>query len=251
MLATIDIHVISLPQSIERRDSVKEQFRRLGLSFAFFDAIDGQSNHPDLIEMDSLRFLLRNKRYPVPGEIGCYTSHWLLWKKCYELQRPIVIMEDDFEFSAHAEKILASLGDLSQKFPILKLEKAINSKIVRSFESYNKIEVLTYKRAPNVLMAYMITPGAAEKLLNGKEKFHYPVDAYLRNSWLHGVPVRGISPPLVNFGELTKPKQSTIGCRERNFPWWAVVPRLYLKNRNSIMTHLHNYIHNLSSKTFE
>lgn len=33
------------------------------------------------------------------GAIGCYLSHYSLWKKCVEMQRPILIMEDDIAFA--------------------------------------------------------------------------------------------------------------------------------------------------------
>jgi GR25 family glycosyltransferase involved in LPS biosynthesis len=33
-----------------------------------------------------------------PGVIGCFYSHYRLWKKCLELNQPIFIFEDDVEF---------------------------------------------------------------------------------------------------------------------------------------------------------
>jgi GR25 family glycosyltransferase involved in LPS biosynthesis len=30
-----------------------------------------------------------------PGVQGCFLSHWLLWKKCIELNQPIIILEHD------------------------------------------------------------------------------------------------------------------------------------------------------------
>ncbi len=33
-----------------------------------------------------------------PGVIGCFYSHYSLWKKCVELQEPIMIFEDDVKF---------------------------------------------------------------------------------------------------------------------------------------------------------
>mgnify|MGYP000326477169 FL=1 len=234
--------MISLPESLERRNSVSEQFSKLDIEFKFFDAVDGRIDSPELINIEPFKFLLRNNRYPVPGEVGCYTSHWMLWRRCYECGQPILIMEDDFEFSAEAQKVLSNIDRLSQDFPILKLEKTIENKVVKSVEFCGGIKVLHYKRAPNVLMAYLVTPAAAEKLLQGRERFYYPVDVYMRNSWLHGVPVRGVDPPLVTFGEWAAQDRSMIGPRSPHSPWWAKIPRLYYKNRNTVMTHLHNYL---------
>jgi hypothetical protein len=33
-----------------------------------------------------------------PGVIGCFYSHYNLWKKCVELKEPIMIFEDDVKF---------------------------------------------------------------------------------------------------------------------------------------------------------
>jgi GR25 family glycosyltransferase involved in LPS biosynthesis len=33
-----------------------------------------------------------------PGVIGCFYSHYSLWKKCVELDKPIMIFEDDVKF---------------------------------------------------------------------------------------------------------------------------------------------------------
>jgi glycosyl transferase family 25 len=39
----------------------------------------------------------KNEVGNVPGEIGCFDSHYRLWQKCIELDEPILIFEDDVE----------------------------------------------------------------------------------------------------------------------------------------------------------
>jgi glycosyl transferase family 25 len=237
----IDIQVISLPESHQRRESVQKQLGGLGLDFSFFDAIDGRSNDPNLISLNPVSFLIRNNRYPVPGEVGCYTSHRMLWQRCLEENKPIVIMEDDFTLSDRAETVFHYAEKLSCYFSFLKFEEAKKHKVVKAEGVISDVEILSYKRAPNILMAYMITPRAAKKMLYGKEMFFYPVDEYVRNSWLHGVKIRGIDPPLVEFSGLPISQESTIGERKAECPWWAKCQQTYFKSRNSIMTHLHYY----------
>ena len=36
-----------------------------------------------------------NKTHISQGEVGCFLSHYLLWKKCIDLNEPILILEDD------------------------------------------------------------------------------------------------------------------------------------------------------------
>jgi len=40
-----------------------------------------------------------------PGVIGCFYSHYSLWKKCIDLDEPIMIFEDDVKFYRGFEKI--------------------------------------------------------------------------------------------------------------------------------------------------
>jgi len=37
----------------------------------------------------------RNEKWGLPGEMGCFDSHYRLWQKCIELNEPILIFEDD------------------------------------------------------------------------------------------------------------------------------------------------------------
>ena len=57
-------------------------------------------------------YLISTRRLPSAAEIGCYASHLMLWRRCVEMDQPIVILEDDFNLQpnfvqAHevAEKI--------------------------------------------------------------------------------------------------------------------------------------------------
>jgi GR25 family glycosyltransferase involved in LPS biosynthesis len=37
----------------------------------------------------------RKSLWGIPGEMGCFDSHYRLWQKCIELDKPILIFEDD------------------------------------------------------------------------------------------------------------------------------------------------------------
>ena len=109
-------YIISLKDSTERRRKSAAKLSQLGLHFEFLDAVDGRKGeHPLLGRFNKEKFLLRHGRPSVPGEAGCYASHYLLWQKCVELDRPIVILEDDFELAENAGEafdVAASLADL-------------------------------------------------------------------------------------------------------------------------------------------
>ncbi len=51
------------------------------------------------------------------GELGCYASHYALWRRCVALQEPICVLEDDvglqsnfFESLDFLEKEISNLG---------------------------------------------------------------------------------------------------------------------------------------------
>ena len=236
----IDIQVISLPESSDRRHAVAKQLNSRRIDFRFFDAVDGFGDDPLLKRMDARKFLYRNNRYPIPREAGCYASHFYLWEICEASNRPMLIMEDDFELTQQAERVLHAIHNLIEKYPILKLERLIKNKPRILSGSYHGVDVYRYRKAPHCLLAYSISPDAARKLIKSRENFLYPVDVFVRNFGIHGVPVFGIEPPMVDRGPLNY-KSSTIGDRVHCSPWWAAIPRKYFKTRNFFLNFIMAY----------
>lgn len=79
------IYCISLKRREDRRSTVKDHLDSLGIEFEFFDAID--SNDIDGV-------------FQLPkGAIGCNLSHLNLYKKCLGSDKPILVLEDDVQFS--------------------------------------------------------------------------------------------------------------------------------------------------------
>ncbi len=103
------VYIISLKESQRRLDTEKlvlesnEKFKGRCV-FQIFDAISPK--HEDfeklLQELYDAQSLLQSDWYhsyvgaglTLP-ELGCYLSHYLLWKECVKLNQPVVILEDD------------------------------------------------------------------------------------------------------------------------------------------------------------
>lgn len=122
------------------------------------------------------------------GAIGCYLSHYSLWKKCVEMQRPILIMEDDVAFAqgrlaevlSRVNSMMEDAGDslqgvvcfdflnyfsISAKEPVLPVEPGTNlHRITRPFFG---------------LAMYMIHPRAAKALVETALPIEVQVDAYM------------------------------------------------------------------------
>ncbi len=103
------VYIISLKESQRRLDTEKlvlesnEKFKGRCV-FQIFDAISPK--HQDfeklLKELYDAQSLLQSDWYhsyvgtglTLP-ELGCYLSHYLLWKECVKTNQPVVILEDD------------------------------------------------------------------------------------------------------------------------------------------------------------
>ncbi|MFP6261544.1 glycosyltransferase family 25 protein [Helicobacter pylori] len=106
----IGVYIISLKESQRRLDIEKlvlesnEKFKGRCV-FQIFDAISPK--HEDfekfVQELYDAQSMLKSDWFHsdycyqelLPQELGCYLSHYLLWKECVKTNQPIVILEDD------------------------------------------------------------------------------------------------------------------------------------------------------------
>ncbi|EMR57276.1 glycosyltransferase family 25 protein [Helicobacter pylori] len=104
------VYIISLKESQRRLDTEKlvlesnEKFKGRCV-FQIFDAISPK--HQDfekfIQELYDSSSLLKSDWFHsdycyqelLPQELGCYLSHYLLWKECVKTNQPVVILEDD------------------------------------------------------------------------------------------------------------------------------------------------------------
>ncbi len=111
----ISVYIISLKESQRRLNTEKlvlesnEKFKGRCV-FQIFDAISPK--HEDfekfVQELYDTQSMLKSDwfhSYVGAGltlpELGCYLSHYLLWKECVKLNQPIVILEDDAMLESH------------------------------------------------------------------------------------------------------------------------------------------------------
>ena len=113
---TIDASVICLrrkPVSKKNLEIWKSVFPKLKV----FDAVDGEmidARNDKRIHILARMFLTGKNKvandsiFSVPsiGAIGCYLSHYHLWRQCLRLQKPTIIIEQDAVFSDKARTVL-------------------------------------------------------------------------------------------------------------------------------------------------
>ena len=109
-----------------------------------------------------------------PGVIGCFYSHYGLWKKCLELNEPIMIFEDDVKFYRGYHPVefdgvlILSLGKSSYMTQPQKsyLENPTGTAIARKWQNFSM---------PGA-SGYAIKPDAALGLTKFYKPYWYPAD---------------------------------------------------------------------------
>jgi GR25 family glycosyltransferase involved in LPS biosynthesis len=115
-----------------------------------------------------------------PGVIGCFYSHYGLWKKCVELNEPIMIFEDDVKFYRSFEPVdwedvlILALGKTTYLNEPYKnyLENPIGNPQVINWRNHSM---------PGCV-GYAIKPHAAKKLVKFWRPYWTPADNAINNS---------------------------------------------------------------------
>ena len=126
------IFVINLKRSADRR----EEFDKLNskyIHYEYFEADDGEE-----LETVPENIVAPDNTFTKPF-IGSAMSHLKLWKKCIEMNEPIIIMEDDAfvscDFETHLNKIISMLP---KEWHFLSLTFNSDSLLQYSYTNYDK-----------------------------------------------------------------------------------------------------------------
>ncbi|MEZ9269059.1 glycosyltransferase family 25 protein, partial [Vibrio splendidus] len=170
------IFVINLESSIERKENISRQLDELSLSFELFSAVDGRTSPPHpLLKYynDNLSQTYRAKTLSA-GQLGCYASHYLLWKKCVELNQPIIVIEDDaLLFKEAFLNFLQNIRDIPETVECVRLF----SNKRRKYDSYEVFEVKStsihkFTKGHMSATAYFLRPSGAKKFLEHSKEWY-------------------------------------------------------------------------------
>lgn len=101
------VYLINLERRPERRKRMEYCFEELGIAFKFIAAVDGKKLNDSYIRENGIRMLPEyadpyHNRPITAGEIGCFMSHYNIWKDMIENQHRIaLIFEDDIRFEPY------------------------------------------------------------------------------------------------------------------------------------------------------
>jgi len=125
------VFVIGLERLKEQRyQRVLNDLARIGVDASVWRAVDGlkpiKYEPGEAVARFQPKFYAIHGRPLFRGEIGCYLSHWRLWKHAFVEKgfERIVVLEDDAIFdAARFKEALTNIAKLDQAFEYIKLEQ--------------------------------------------------------------------------------------------------------------------------------
>ncbi len=203
------VFVISLKNSTERRESVRQMLSEDSVDFEFFDAVDLSTS--DIYCRYNEKETFRKKGYVLTSaELGCFASHRALWEKCVDLNESIFILEDNFKLNSSVRKSIGLLSDKIKELGVIKLGCIFDYDFYPVLELTECFRVVKYKKGASGTSGYMISPRIAEQYLKCSSSFYQPVDDLMENEWLTNMPLYAVFPSVISRSNT----KSTIGKRK-------------------------------------
>lgn len=209
----IQVFVISLERSSDRRKRVEEQLNKTNIEWNFLNAVDGYA----LPEMPSSYQKSKVKRLQgyelTPGEIGCFLSHIQAWELCVFNDIATLVFEDDFLVSENLELVINDLLTISDQWNLVRLSGIYETQheTLRQRLGYQLVKNLG---EPCGTAAYLIQPAAAKVLLSHAADIYEPVDHYLEHHTKHGLTCLAAKPYPIGLAHT----KSTITDRPGRLP---------------------------------
>ncbi|EJL4452400.1 glycosyltransferase family 25 protein [Campylobacter coli] len=189
------VFIINLERSLDRKEHMKKQIQKLfeknsslknKLEFIFFKAIDAK-NKEHLEFKDHFPWWASwvLGRELSDGEKACFASHYKLWQECVKLDEPIIILEDDVEFSDEFLNNGVEYIDelLKSKYEYIRLCYLFDKRLYFLNEGgyYLSFEKLAGTQG------YVLQVSAAMKFLKYAKNWIYAVDDYMDMFYKHNV----------------------------------------------------------------
>jgi len=209
----LQVLVISLHRSLDRRAKVAQELQKTSLSWTFLDAVDGSALQTPPPEYKALKVKCLQGYELTPNEIGCYLSHKEAWKYCVEKNIPTLIFEDDFVLTPEFEHVVSVLLSSPNSWSFIRLQGLYEV-------SYQDISVIDgihlVKNIGDAVgaTAYLLKPEIARVLIHQSADIYEPVDHFLEHQKKHGLEFLAVRPYPV---DITRAK-STIDDRDERAP---------------------------------
>ena len=217
----IQILVISLKRSTDRRERVALEMRKISTPWSFLEAVDGSALHKTPVEYKPSKVKLLQGYELTPNEIGCYLSHKEAWRRCVERDLPTLILEDDFVLAPEFEKTIAILLNEMPQGDFVRLQ-GLYEVPFKKIDERKGVELVKNHGDAVGATAYLLKPKVASQLIDSSVDVYEPVDHFLEHSTKHGLNFLAIRPYPV---DITRAK-STIADRTDRAPVKGIRKRI-------------------------
>ena len=136
-------------------------------------------------------------------EIGCYLSHYTLWKRIADEKLcGAVILEDDFDVVCSLKSAINDIQSAPLSGVMVKLfsRKPVRGVVVATLGA--QLRLVSPDRVPGLTLGYTLDRVAAEMLLAKALPFGRPLDMDVKHWWEFGLSVLAVNPPPLRLGEL-------------------------------------------------
>lgn len=178
----LPVYVISLLRHTDRRTSIAEHLKSLGVPFEFIDAVDGKSLSAEILD----KYVAPENRSMPVGHTGCYLSHLAAFQRMVERNQPqALILEDDARISRTAAEKLSTISKEDPDFDYCYLDwETPNREGPIAFDPSSKIRVANglfakkLSAAPLTTHAYLISRNAAMRRIEHAFPIRHPIDVF-------------------------------------------------------------------------
>lgn len=189
------VFIINLERSLDRKEYMQRQIQKLfeknpdlknKLEFIFFKAVDAKNK--EHLEFKQHFPWWASWVYGKELDLGnraCFVSHYKLWQECIKLDEPVIILEDDVEFSDeflnNGEEYIEEL--LKSEYEYVRLCYLFDKRMYFLSEGgyYLSFEKLAGTQG------YVLKPSAAKKFMLKANFIYTPVDDYMDMFYKHKV----------------------------------------------------------------
>jgi len=200
------IWVVSLERATDRREFVEQTLAAAGLPFEIFPALDGRALSPsELRAYSSRRAFYEYGRDLGRAVLACSLSHLRVLERMVAEGIPeLVVFEDDVRPDPRFAAVLRARDKLPTDRDVVTFHSLFDwsSPVpVGSAPLLDDLRVCGYERTPMGTQAYLITLGAARRVLDVGYPVALPADELLFRPRPAGLRVYGIEPTLIGHEE--------------------------------------------------
>lgn len=177
-------YLINLDRREDRLENFMKNIKEKGLLFdnlERFSAVDAKKLDDQyinsIIDVSARKGAFGEREYHEElngrGSVGCYLSHVTLWKRCVELNQPILIMEDDINFVDGFMEKLEKISEYLPRDGLTLFNYQFNTRPEKENEYIFKVKHFFG------LGFYTITPEFIKKILDFLFPIKYQIDSVL------------------------------------------------------------------------